>query len=48
MPKDKEETVEEDDTYYPHLKRFIDLNLVADNTIYPDLENIHQFVKPYM
>ena len=32
MPKDKEENTEEDETFYPHLKRFIDLNLVTHCT----------------
>jgi len=36
MPKDSTEEAEkeEDKTFYPHLKRFIDLNFVTDNQVY--------------
>ena len=51
MPKDAdaEPEKEEDKTFYPHLKRFLNLNLVTDNTIYDEnMSLVHEFVKPFL
>jgi hypothetical protein len=51
MPKDvdAEAEKEEDKTFYPHLKRFLNLNLVTDNTIYDEnMSLVHEFVKPFL
>jgi len=39
MPKDVDDSPK-DLTYYPHLKRQIDLHVVTDSQVYPDIEVI--------
>jgi hypothetical protein len=51
MPKDaeNESEKEEDKTFYPHLKRFLNLNLVTDHVVYDEsMSMVHEFVKPFM
>lgn len=41
MPKEKENPDEpKDETFYPHLKREINLHIVTDSSVYPDFEPI--------
>ena len=49
-PKDKpQEDQEVDENYYPHLKRFLNLNFVVDHAVYTDrtLALIPPFVLPH-
>lgn len=50
MPKDAEDTNKEpeDNTYYPHLKRQIYLNLIYDESVYRSMEEVDWRIKNYM
>lgn len=48
MPKDVKNSSEPvDETYYPHLKRSIILNLLFDDTEYPTVEAMDFRMKPF-
>ena len=41
MPKEKSDSEEVDETYYPHLKREINFHMVCDTSIYKSVQQIH-------
>ena len=48
MPKEKQEEVEVDETYYPHIKREINFHMVCDTRVYHNLEEILPHTRKYL